>query len=220
MFLGQGILWEQVWSSLKEIRQEVQAVKECRTAESLVRRNDNLRDCTNRFKASLSHIENTNPPPTPENNEVYTSQKRRRSSDVGYTQCGQSPTASTTTEQIRPSESWLPDSVVDELVDLYISNIHPWIPVLHIKRFKQRMADAQQRRQLRTIFHAIASVCARYSRNVFFNKPGVRTELAKRSKHEVILNSMESFSVENLQALVIIAFDTVRSPFLKLFPKS
>lgn len=36
-----------------------------------------------------------------------------------------------------------------------------------------------------------------------------KARIAKANRQRIILSSMESFSVENLQALVILAFDTV-----------
>jgi hypothetical protein len=48
-------------------------------------------------------------------------------------------------------------------------------------------------------------------RTSIFERESVRGRYAKRSRQKVILDSMESFSVENLQALVIIALDTVRT---------
>ena len=78
-------------------------------------------------------------------------------------------------------------------------------------RFRARMANEEERKSLGTIFLAIASVCVRISQNPYFERHSVRAKYAKRSRQKVILDSMESFSVENLQALVIIALDTVRS---------
>jgi hypothetical protein len=102
-----------------------------------------------------------------------------------------------------------PDDLVDSLVEIYFVTIHPWIPILHVKQFREKMANPVQRPKLATIFHAIVSLCVRFSKDERLGDPNVRARYSKFSRNTVILQSMESFSVENLQALVICAFDTV-----------
>ncbi|PVH70021.1 hypothetical protein DL98DRAFT_437839, partial [Cadophora sp. DSE1049] len=186
MFLGQGVLWEQVWSSLQ--------------------------DCTNSFKDALSDPEaRDHGHGRYQNHGVCTGQKRRRRDTAGTSPAERSPVASLPQNFYENFNDLPPDDVIDELVDLFFSNIQPWIPILHAERFKERMADFERRGSLTTIFHAIVSVCARLSQNPFFDKTGVRAECSRRHRHIVILNSMESFSVDNLQALIIVAFDTIGS---------
>lgn len=105
-----------------------------------------------------------------------------------------------------------PDEVLFSLVEIYFQLIHPWIPMLHVRNFRQRMKDPSQRDQITTICHAIVSICARFSDDPRLGHDSdVRTQRAKRSRDTVILQSMQSFSVENLQALIIVAFDTIGS---------
>ncbi|KAF2652504.1 hypothetical protein K491DRAFT_663631 [Lophiostoma macrostomum CBS 122681] len=104
-----------------------------------------------------------------------------------------------------------PPEVVDRLVTLYFQQIHPWIPVLHISNFQQQLKDPIERGKLSTVLLAIVSVSLRldngdYRRTI--------TDLKGRCltyRHAVILRSMETFSVQNLQALVIVAFDIIGS---------
>ncbi|PQE19847.1 C6 transcription factor protein [Rutstroemia sp. NJR-2017a BVV2] len=109
------------------------------------------------------------------------------------------------------NEILLQDDLIDALVEVYFTNIHPWIPILHVRQFRERMKDPAQRKKLETIFHAIVSLCARFSNDPRLGNAEVRARYSKRSRNAVILQSMESFSVENLQALVICAFDTIGS---------
>lgn len=105
-----------------------------------------------------------------------------------------------------------PDEILFSLVEIYFQLIHPWIPMLHVRDFRQRMKDPSQRGQIATICHAIVSICARFSDDSRLGHDNdARTQNAKRSRDTVILQSMQSFSVENLQALIIIAFDTIGS---------
>ncbi|KAG7135058.1 Thiamine repressible genes regulatory protein thi1 like [Verticillium longisporum] len=75
----------------------------------------------------------------------------------------------------------------------------------------ERMADAAERPRLRNIFQAIVSTCARFSDDARLGSPETKAQMTKRYRQAVIVESMESFSVENLQALIICAFDTIGS---------
>jgi hypothetical protein len=106
----------------------------------------------------------------------------------------------------------LSDALVDSLVEIYFEQIHPWIPMLHVRQFRAMLADPAQRSRLSTILHAITSLCIRFVHDKSLDAaPSLRAEYATRSRQHVILASMESFSVENLQALIICAFDTIGS---------
>jgi hypothetical protein len=110
--------------------------------------------------------------------------------------------------QVTP-EIDLPEDLLESLVDIYFARLHPWIPMLHVHQFRQKMADPVQRSRLDNIFYAITSLCIRFSNDERLGDDSARAELAKKCRETVILQSMQSFSVENLQALIICAFDTV-----------
>jgi hypothetical protein len=106
----------------------------------------------------------------------------------------------------------LANSLIDGLVEIYFQQIHPWIPMLHVRQFRAMLADPAQRGKLDTILHAITSLCIRFAHDPSLDaQPGLRAQYASQSRQHVILASMESFSVENLQALIICAFDTIGS---------
>lgn len=99
--------------------------------------------------------------------------------------------------------------IVDNLVELYFQQIHPWIPVLHISSFKDSLRDPTKRESLSTILHAIVSVCLPLEDCDFARSlPDVKG-YCLRCRHTVMLRSFEAFSVQNLQALIIVAFDIV-----------
>lgn len=100
---------------------------------------------------------------------------------------------------------------MNELVDFYHVNIHPWIPILHLGKFRERMQLVEERPRITCILHAIIAVCIRFCRNEYLPDEETKSQLAEKSRQRVILDSTETFSVENLQALVIIAFETVRT---------
>ncbi|KAF1970022.1 hypothetical protein BU23DRAFT_220158 [Bimuria novae-zelandiae CBS 107.79] len=104
-----------------------------------------------------------------------------------------------------------PIEVVDRLVELYFEEIHPWIPVLHVSETKRKLEDPIQREKLTTVLLAIVSVCLRIDNSDYARAPHDLKAVCLRYRHAVILRSMETFSVQNLQALVIVSFDILGS---------
>lgn len=208
MFLGQGILWQQVFSCLNAVQDQT-STNGTFPQDTHVPNGDTLKESTTRLRSTLSSL-----PLDLGDIEAPLSSplKRRRTNSTVNGE-----------PQSRPSlvnhddgKELPPDDLIDALVEIYFTNIHPWIPILHVRQFRERMKDPAQRKKLETIFHAIVSLCVRFSDDPRLNSAEVRTQYSKKSRNTVILQSMESFSVENLQALVICAFDTVRSVTLLL----
>lgn len=110
-----------------------------------------------------------------------------------------------------PSErDFLPDEdLLRQLVGSYFRYIHPWIPVLQVRDFEKRMVDPDQRPAVVNILHAMVTATVKFSTDDRLALRKTRDDLAKLCRERVILTSMESFSVENLQALIIIAFDLI-----------
>ncbi|WPG99112.1 Hypothetical protein R9X50_00192200 [Acrodontium crateriforme] len=100
-----------------------------------------------------------------------------------------------------------PEDVMESLIGWYFTNIHRWIPILHVRRFRE-VAQVQPRPPgVSNILHAITSLCVKFHLPRLENA----SSIALRCRHAVILRSTERFSVENLQALIIIAFDIIAS---------
>ncbi|KAF2220424.1 fungal-specific transcription factor domain-containing protein [Elsinoe ampelina] len=99
---------------------------------------------------------------------------------------------------------------VDTLVEWYFANIHRWIPILHVRHFRKDLEQPDGRERLSTVLLAITSLSLRFARpDTISVKDSERLSL--RYRHAVMLRSMNRFSVENLQAMVIIAFDIIGS---------
>jgi hypothetical protein len=100
--------------------------------------------------------------------------------------------------------------VLDVLVDTFCSVLHPWIPFLHLSRFKDQVADLESRPELRIIHHAIVAATMKH---VAEDAVGMsRADMDRQvrfSKKVVLLNAMNSLTIENIQALIIIAFNNV-----------
>ncbi|PGH17460.1 hypothetical protein AJ79_01060 [Helicocarpus griseus UAMH5409] len=101
-------------------------------------------------------------------------------------------------------------TVMDAVVDTYFLVIHPWIPMLHQSRFRQRLSDANKKSNLAVILHAMtAAALPHISDNIQEMVPSGIDAAIRKSRHAVILTAMDNLSVENLQALIIIAFDNM-----------
>lgn len=119
-------------------------------------------------------------------------------------------------------EFWIPPlppvSFLEAAVEAHFQTVHHWIPILHETRFRAKFKDPIERQKLPILLHALLSASIKY---VDFEAFGMRAQDVARqirvSRRAVMSHAMESLSVQNTQALVIIAFDYVRImivPFL------
>ncbi|KAI8254830.1 Citrinin biosynthesis transcriptional activator ctnR [Colletotrichum sp. SAR 10_98] len=167
MFLGQGVLWQQVFNALST------ATHHSSTSPSQEESsNTSLNETAASLKNTLATLAEGGEPAMatlaawrPKNPETQTTAPK---------------------ENIRANakldsvfdDSLLPEAdLVDNLVEIYFANIHPWIPMLHVRQFRERMLDPEQRPQLSTIFHAIVSLCARFSQDARLGSPEEKTRL-------------------------------------------
>ena len=113
-------------------------------------------------------------------------------------------------EDLNTTSSLPAPELLEYIVDTYFERIHPWIPIIHETRFRRRMHDPDQRSSLVVILHAmvVAAIRFRYSDDSI-NSQAEAEAKAKTSRSIVVLTAMDDLSVENLQALIIIAFDDV-----------
>jgi hypothetical protein len=111
--------------------------------------------------------------------------------------------------------------VLEEVVNVYFNNIQPWIPILHETQFRKRIHDPSQRPRLIVILHAMIVAALR-----LVGRPSVSLTAQEiqartlKSRNIVVLTAMDELAVENLQALVIVAFTDVGSPLSSRFGTS
>ncbi|ETS86076.1 hypothetical protein PFICI_04101 [Pestalotiopsis fici W106-1] len=196
MFLGQGVLWQQVWKCLDSVSSQKH--------HDFTDDGASLPEYTAQLKASLSALHSDNKEHTLRADEPASLPKRRKLN-------GESDFQRSDPFWMKDGELCLPQDLVDSLVEIYFLRIQPWIPILHVRLFPEAMKVPLERRKMKTIFHAIASLCVRFSDDPRLASPDIRSRLGKQCRQAVILESMESFSVENLQALIICAFDMIGS---------
>jgi hypothetical protein len=103
-----------------------------------------------------------------------------------------------------------PPPLLDAIVDVYFEKIHPWVPLLHEGRFRTRLEDHNERSKSGVVLHALVAITMKHVRfeDYDIRKSGALRQI-RRSRNVVMLSAMDSLSVENLQALILIAFDHV-----------
>lgn len=74
--------------------------------------------------------------------------------------------------------------------------------MIHQARFLQRFRAGTQRRQLLVILHAMILAASKFV-------PGARKENTQQVRMYIVCTAMETLSLENLQALTILAFDDI-----------
>jgi hypothetical protein len=195
MFLGQGVLWQQLWNQVHATNNGA-----CPPMTG------NLYEHTEQLKQKLDTLGRKRCSDDDETTGSPNASKRRRISHSAGVAAGIS-----SSHQDSPGQKMLPPDLIDSLVELFFSNIHPWIPVLHVRQFRRRLHAQDEWYKISSILHAITSVCVRFSDDPRLGDAESRSKLAESSRQTVILQSMESFSVEGLQALIICAFDTIGS---------
>lgn len=193
MFLGQEFLWQQMWKTLYPNEALSASNERSTNIEDLARRRDELKSALLRSSSSLDQREEeTESPSRPT--------KRRR--------CAPTTAPFIPVSVDDDSEGLLSAEIMTELVSFYFINIHPWIPILHVTRFWERMQSPDERPRISCILHAIIAVCVRFSQSKELDT-GTKASVAEQSRKRVILASTDCYSVEHLQALIIIAFETV-----------
>ncbi|KAJ2904061.1 Quinic acid utilization activator [Zalerion maritima] len=135
-------------------------------------------------------------------------------------------------EELRHSSTTLPSrALLDEILVAYFSYVQPWIPILHETSFRRRLQqvryeDGGTTRGFTLLLHAIVVGALRLvggqgtsmGHDAWGNvMSGVGTGMrdedvaaqVEKSRNYVLLRAMSNLSVENLQALIIVAFTDI-----------
>ncbi|SCV48589.1 related to C6 transcription factor [Fusarium fujikuroi] len=135
---------------------------------------------------------------SPEASIDSTCKRRRTEEHVGYREGS----------QYAVNQPGLPDDVIlDLVIDAYFRQIHPWIPMIHEARFRQRRQDhgddrcllpVLQAMMLSASYHVPRRDIAEIAQSLIGDQEAVRDW--------VVSKATKSLTVENLQALIIICF--------------
>ena len=101
-------------------------------------------------------------------------------------------------------------TLLQAIIDQHFSKVHHWIPILHQSTFRAKLIDPAGQSALGVLLHALVSASIRHVPIEEHGMGQAETDRQIRiSRNVVMLKAMEIPSVENLQALVILAFDLV-----------
>ncbi|KAL5003693.1 hypothetical protein BDV10DRAFT_180224 [Aspergillus recurvatus] len=202
MFLGQEILWKQMWETLHPDSQFPGSPgKEAQDAER-IRNGSDIQDRQEKLKSSLLQVAASRKDSAGAA-QVLRPAKRQRAEVPMTCSPDQETHAGIAAAEIIASD------LLGQLVEFYFENIHHWIPVLHVRRFRHRIQSHDGRTKAKHILYAIIAVCIRFVDDPRLPDEDRKAQVAESCRQEVLLCCMESFSVQNLQALVIIAFDRI-----------
>ncbi|KAF4463470.1 C6 transcription factor [Fusarium albosuccineum] len=141
-----------------------------------------------------------------ESNHVHGQPRKRRRVDS----CG-NPNIELASQlgELGSSSSQLPPpELLEDIINAYFSLIQPWIPILHETRFRSRFYNHEQLPPLTVLLHAIVVAAIRFVDPDNHQLSAQQVELwMSRSRSIVVLSAMDGLSVENLQALSIVAFN-------------
>ncbi|KAE9372531.1 hypothetical protein N431DRAFT_466776 [Stipitochalara longipes BDJ] len=130
------------------------------------------------------------------------SRKRKRS--------GSRNRAHTPMDDIDTPSSLPSHEILNATIDVYFSSTHHWIPFLHPFRFRRDIEDPQKRPRLELILHAIVYASMHRLELDIVNVQHTETERqVELSRNTVILNALDDLTIENVQALIIIAFTAI-----------
>lgn len=99
---------------------------------------------------------------------------------------------------------------LETLLDTYFTNVHPWIPMIHAATFKRQVRAGHSLKSTSTILQAILSATLHLMDLEKMAIPAHQIHhVIEQSRNQVVLDATNTLSVENLQALIIIAFTDV-----------
>lgn len=107
---------------------------------------------------------------------------------------------------------------LDLLLRAYYAHVHPWIPMLHEARLRRRLNIDDERQKLGVVIRSMLLVAAKYIQDEDIAKAlTVPEHQEKMARDEIVATAMRQLSVENLQALIIVAFNDVGFPVQPTF---
>jgi hypothetical protein len=128
------------------------------------------------------------------------SQKRQRTNEMHPNLC----------EDDDSEHSLPPSDLLDAIIDIHFKTVHHWVPILHETRFRAKLANPDERNRLAVLLHSLVAISIRYVDLDRFDLGRVHVERQIRTSRRVVtLHAMQSLTVDNLQALIFLAFDYV-----------
>lgn len=105
-----------------------------------------------------------------------------------------------------------PADVLEETINVYFEFVQPWIPIIHETQFRRRIHNPEELPHLVVVLHAMVTAAIRFVDPSVAMSADEVEKVTRQSRNFVTLTAMEKLSVENLQALIILAFNDVSTP--------
>ncbi|KAJ6785235.1 hypothetical protein PWT90_05113 [Aphanocladium album] len=199
MFLGQSILMQQ-FMRVQDFSKPNAGLQEF-MSKDLASSTDRVRQALSEAACSAREAETRDT-----DRGQHSSGRKRRSEEsleTAQAQMQKRPRVLTTT--IGATTQCAP---VETILEVYFKLIHPWIPVLHPATFLNRAREANRTDGITLIMQAITSMAVPYVNNSAETE--TTSEHLSQLRRDIIISAIESSSKEAIQALILVAFDTIR----------
>ncbi|KAL4750057.1 hypothetical protein BDW72DRAFT_204280 [Aspergillus terricola var. indicus] len=104
------------------------------------------------------------------------------------------------------------DEVLSHVLEAYFIYIHPWTPVIHEGRLRRRLLDDSDREKLHLVIQSMILVARPYIEDTeTASRLVIWINISENTRDWLVSQAMKQPSVENLQALVIIASNDIGS---------
>lgn len=132
-------------------------------------------------------------------NSEETQQSRRENSSSAFYE-----------ERLDVSTHFLAGPRLEALLDAYFTNVHPWIPMVHMMTFRRKLQGRDEAAEAPLLLYAMLAAVFPLLNVSEGRLSADRIEReVERLKSTVITRATNSITVENLQALIIVAFTHV-----------
>lgn len=130
---------------------------------------------------------------------------KRRRTDDGESRVSGAITGSDREENGVGKPVLPPPHALHMILEAYFVCIHPWIPMIHETRFRNRLSDQRERPKLDVVLHAMVLAASRFARD----QQHAIVPRPDQLRSWVISTAMDCMSVESLQAMIILSFTDV-----------
>lgn len=213
MFLGQGILLQQLWQA-KDAAAPILPSARDRTTDSFLTYTDKLKRsfCALAWGDGSEEEGGADQPPS------AMGSKRKRTSHDDFVPV-EGPQERATAGAVDMCQQIPPSRELETILDMYFKYVHPWVPVLHAATFLRRVRDPNRPAGVSLLVQAIVAVASH-----FLHSPGDADseerqeqqqdarQYASLCRQNVITLAIESNAKESIQALILVTFDSVRIP--------
>jgi hypothetical protein len=94
---------------------------------------------------------------------------------------------------------------VNDLLETYFSNLHPWVPMIHKSALQNNVQGDDGKHENKLVLQAMLIGASRYN-DQRKSPPDLTAERLQQACNHTLLMANQSLEIKNLQALIILAF--------------